>query len=327
MKHRAQCGRNRLRWIVVAAVCVSLVVIGEFCVNETSRVPQLGIRLERQGGDLAVAWVQPVSLTWDAGIRPGHIVIGLDGEPVVDDRGPQDLAAAQAIQVRTSEGRNLSASVASARQIAEQRLLSFGIIAVEWVLVGGVVFLLAADVFAASILLLLSVSGAAALLVAVATPFGNAWALLAEVEAYTIASAVVVLLFLVFPVNRLNTAWGRYVAWGCGTITGLLLALNGWFILVDATGGDAFGFLHRGIVAVDFLGATILAIAASVENSPSQREARRALGLVAMGALAGLMPFGLLSMAPQAVGLGYLVHPDIAILSVAFLPASLGAAI
>lgn len=70
-----------------------------------------------------------------------------------------------------------------------------------------------------------------------------------------------------------------------------------------------------------------LAVRALVWPSPQQEQARRALALVAIGAITGLAPFGLLSLGPHVLGAGYLVAPEVSILSLGALPLSMGAAI
>lgn len=315
------------RWVIVAGSFVALFVLGELSLTETHHEARLGVSVKNSHEGLVIAQVQPATLAWDAGIRPGQVVVTVDGRPAESGDEPAAVAAARAIQTRSSDGSVLDVSVAAVGQMSEQRQLSFVMIALEWLIVGGVVFLVAADLFASSVLLILATTAAAALLAAISTPFGTPWLLAVESTTVTLVGAALLVLFLVFPIYRLNTLWGLWAARCCAAVTVALSASYCWFIFVDANGADVIRYAQPGFLAGNILGAIGLAIAAVIRPSSAQREARRALVLVALGVVAGLVPFCFLSLVPHLVGLGYLVPPDIAILSVAFLPASLGAAI
>src|SRR5690606_29690362 len=81
------------------------------------------------------------------------------------------------------------------------------------------------------------------------------------------------------------------------------------------------------VLAVDLLAASALVIMPLFKVSPNRHEARRALRIVALGLLAGLAPFCILSLGPYVLGMGYLAQPHVTILSLVLLPASLGGAI
>lgn len=327
MIQRARAQKGKWRWVVVAAVCVTVVVVGELSLEATGRRPDLGVRAERVGDNLVVSSVQPAGLAWDVGFRPGQQIVAVDGQPPRVELHPSTVSKAGLIEVRMSDGVVATVSAATASRVSDQRRLSFTVIAAECLTVGAVVFMLAADTAVAAVLLALAATAATALLAAVATPLGELWALALEIEAVPAVGASLLTLFLAFPINRLGTSWGRWAAAGCIAATVALWAHGGWLILVAPDAGDSLSYLHRGVLTVEILGAIGLALASLLTTSSAQREARRALELIALGAVAGLMPFALLSLVPQAIGLGALVSPDVAILSVALLPASIGAAI
>ncbi|MBI4493320.1 MAG: hypothetical protein HY690_11085 [Chloroflexi bacterium] len=205
--------------------------------------------------------------------------------------------------------------------------LSFLATAGCFVAVGGIVFVLAADIVAASVVLAFAVAAATALVAAIATPSGATWALGLEYVALVSFGATTFLLFLAFPINRLSVRSGRQSAVGCLVVHAALVLLYGWVLAFNSAAYDAVRNVLFSVLAADLVGASVLAVTALLGASPGQREARRALGLVALGTVAGLAPFCLLSLGPYLLGTGALVPPDIAILSIVLLPASLGGAV
>lgn len=79
------------------------------------------------------------------------------------------------------------------------------------------------------------------------------------------------------------------------------------------------------LVATELLGASALVVRAWVA-APGRSEVRHALGLLALGTAAGVLPFGLLALAPRLAGAAPLVPPEDAILSAVFLPLGLASA-
>lgn len=192
------------------------------------------------------------------------------------------------------------------------------VIAISFIAVGGLVFLLTPRVVPALVALSFGANATAALLAAVATPEGADWAFLVEYVAVIAFSASTFLLFLVFPVYRLATHWRRWLAATCVAVN-LLLIL--WYVLVMTLNNAAYEFLRPisyAVVTVNLFGAVALMIEAI---------ARRSAALVALGTVVGVVPLCMLSLIPRVLGVEELVAPEIAILSVVLLPISLGAAV
>lgn len=315
------------RSAVIAVVVVALLALGQAGLAETSRPPQLGLRATREGERLVVTWVQPAGPGWDAGIRPGDTVTGIAGRAVAPADGPDMVATAPSIHVRARDGGTVDASAhAVAETFPVQHRLAFIATAACLVAVGGGVYVLAAEVVAARALLGFSATAATMLVAAVAAVSGAPWALALVYVAVVSFGATAFLLFLVFPVDRLGTRPGRLAATGCLVAAAVLVVFYCWVVASHPTAYSGLKRATFAVVAADLLGAGALVVTAFA-GRPQRREARRALGLVAVGTLSGLAPFCLLAIAPYALGLGYILAPDVAILSLALLPASIAAAV
>lgn len=313
------------RWAMVAAVVVALLGLGQQSLHATTRQPSLGLRAIRTGEHLRIAWVQPAGPAWDDGVRPGDVVVALGGQPVTPQDDPTAVATASVVQVRSASGTVVTATASTVLSSPVHRL-SFVAIAFCFLVVGAIVFVLAADVLVASVFLGFAVTAAAMLVGAIATPFGVSWALAVVYVAVVGFGASTFLLFLVFPINRLGTRIGRLATTASFGISLVLIGLYAWAITVDPTLYDALKVAMFLVVAGELLGAIALVLVA-LPHTLDRRRARRALELVVVGAAYGLAPFCLLSLGPYVLGVGYLVSPDLAILSVVLLPISLGGAV
>lgn len=316
------------RWGVVAAAIVALAILTEVSLAETARRPILGVRATGVGNHLVIAWVQPAGWAWDAGVRPGDTLVAIDERAIVPGTDPGEVATAGSIGVRSADGTIATASVAVVDGLATVRYRpSFLAIAACFAVVGGLVFLLAEDLLAAGVFLGFAVAWATTLITAVAIPFGRTWANGVEFAAVVGFGIATLLLFLTFPVDRLRTRAGRFVASGAGAV-GVAFIATYWGIVVTNTA--AYAVLQSAVLAtlaLELLGASALVALPFVRPPADRRDSRPVLGVVALGALVGLLPFCLLALLPRVLGSGYFVPPDIAILSVGTLPVSLGAAI
>lgn len=318
--------RPSQRWAPVVMVGIGLLVLGELSLAALRRHPTLGLRAERRDGAVVVNWVQPGGLAWDAGVRPGAVVVSLNGRSVTAPVGPVDVAAGSAVQVRAASEALLTASAGASPTLrSEAQRRAFLVIAACFLLVGGSVFVLATDLLEATVVLSFTVAAATMLEAAIATRMGVTWAL--EFAALAAFGATAVLLFLVLPVNRLRTRPGYWVAGGCLGTAAALVACYGWTITADSA---AYALLRPVLfvtLSADLLTASLLATLASFKPSAQRAQARRMVALLAVGTAVALAPFCLLSLLPYALGLGYQVSPDVSILSLGLLPLSLGGAV
>ena len=314
------------RWAVAAAAILALLVLTSLSWREGEH-PDLGLAVAADGDRLRVARVRPAGLAWDAGIRPGDVVVAATGAPQGARADPAAIAAAPAVTVRSPEGALRSASVDRLTQ-EDMPLGRLALLAIGWcfVAIGCTVFLLAVELRAAGLFLAFALAGGTALITAVATPTGPAWALAVEFVAVAAFGLLTVLLFLAFPADRLRSRVDRGLAGGALAV--FLALLVGY---AATLAGDGAGYaalqpaLHASLTA-ELIGAVALLLLAG-RDVPGRREHRRALQLVSLGAVAGLLPFCLLTLAPSALGYGYLLRPEVAVLSIVLLPAGLGTAI
>lgn len=310
------------RWGIVAVTIVALVILGQLSFAVTKLRPSLGLRAVATEQGPAVTWVQPAGLAWSAGIRSGDSITNL---PANVPDVPAAVANAATIEVRSAAGKALTASSVDATWISQKLRFSFLAVAVSFIAVGVVVFLLTADIALAIIALIFGVTAATAMLAAIATPFGQTWAFVAEYLSVTGFGASTFLLFLICPVNRLKTRSGRWAAAICIGLTVALILAYAWVLTQDPA---AYATLRRVtflLVATGLLGGAGLVILNLMQTPPAEKDTRRALGLVAIGSVAGVAPICMLCLVPLLFGLDYVIQPQLAVLSMVLLPASLAA--
>ncbi len=310
------------RWGIVAVTIVTLVILGQLSFAATKLEPSLGLRAAASDRGPIVTWVQPLGLAWSAGIRPGDIITNL---PVAVQDIPAAAANASTIEVRSASGEILTASSVDATWISQKLRFSFLAVAVSFIAVGGAVFLLTADRVLAIVALLFGTTAATAMLASLATPFGQTWAFVVVYLSVIGFGAGTFLLFLTCPVNRLTTHSGRWAAGICISLAVTLILAYAWVLTQDPA---AYATLRRVaflFVAMCLLGGAGLVVLNLVQTPSEERDARRALGLVAIGSVAGVAPICVLCLVPLMLGLDYVVEPQFAVLSMVLLPASLAA--
>lgn len=283
------------------------------------------MRAARAGGQLQIAWVQPGGWAWDAGVRPGDLIIAVDGQPTDRATSSAAVATARAITARPPSGEVIEASMAEAATALNHYRQNFLGLALAFALVGAFVFVLAADLRIAGAILACMGTWSLILIAAVATPAGHLWAFALVYAALLALGFSTLLTFLLFPIDRMRGASGRWTArFAAGATLALLIAYT-WAIAARPAVYAVVQPITYALVAAELLAASALVIGAWVV-APARSEVRQALGLLALGIAAGVLPFGLLSLAPRLAGAASLVPPEVAILSAVFLPLSLAAA-
>lgn len=316
------------RWWVAAATMVILSGLAAACLTETRRPVRLGLDAAETGNQLVVSRVQPAGWGWDAGIRPGDLVIATDGRIVDRQVLPVTVARAREVEVRSTSGTTITATVASAESVTPVRYRwSFLALATFFALIGAVVFLVAEERRAAWIFFGFATAWATTMLAAIAIPVGRGWSLGLEYGAVVASGTTTLLLALIFPEDRLVTRGGRAAALVAILIALGLLAAYGWVLAFDTAFYTVVQPLMFLYLAGMFIAATITLIFAFARIPRRQRGRWRGVGLVLLGAVLGLLPFCLLALLPGALGQGYLAPPDITIMSIIFLPLTLGAAL
>ena len=313
------------RWGVVATLAVALVALGQLALAAGDTPPRLGLRAAVDGDRLVLAWVAPAGLAWDAGLRPGDVVLALDDRAVT----PGDAAAAATawrVEARTAHGATAVATTRAAGEVASRRQGAFILLAAWFALVGGVAFALARDAAATSLLVGM-MGAAAALLAALATPYGAGWALAVVFVALTVFGAGFLLLFLRFPIDHAHTRPGRIATTACLATHATLLLAYGWAVMVAPTVYEWLRPLWEIALLGDLLGACVLALAAWWVAPQDRKATRGTLALVALGLVAGTLPFGSLILLPSLLSLPRPVSPEVAALGLGFLPIGLALAL
>lgn len=315
------------RWAAAVGAILVLVVFAELVLMAAAQPARLGARAEWRDEELRITWVQPVGPAWDAGLRPGAVLVQIAGQIPLADSAPALLADAPHVVARMPDGRLIEASTTSSTvTITGASRLVFLTIAACFMAVGSLVYLLASDRPAGRVLFGFTIATATALAGALGAHLGVAWVLAIEYTALVSFGASTLVLFLVFPVNYLGGSRGRFVAAGVISVSVALEAAYAWVVAVDSAAYDLLRPVTSIVLAAELLGAVGLMLLALIHRD-EQQVVRRSLGLIAFGTVVALSPFALLCLVPWAVGLPNVVPPDVAILSIVVLPISLGAAI
>jgi len=66
------------RWIVVVVAAIAVTWLAHDSLLIGSTPPSLGVAARAEPGRLIVQWVQPAGWAWDAGVRPGDVVVSVD---------------------------------------------------------------------------------------------------------------------------------------------------------------------------------------------------------------------------------------------------------
>lgn len=311
------------RWPIVAVALVALIALAWACIAETRHPQDLGLRAAPEANGLIVTKIIPAGIAWDAGIRPGDRVIAIDTIPAGTFPAPVSLANATSVTAQGRDGRTHTVT----RAPIPERIPTFLPLAFCFIAVSTIVYLLATDHPAATALFGVALVAAFTLITAIATPIGVQWALGIEFVGIVGFPASVLIFSLVFPRNYLRAPAGKGVALLC-----LLLPLAGFSTYLRDVFGDGSGYrtVQRLVVILSFLellSACILLARAGIGPSSREQEARRALTIVAFGMAMGVAPYVLLVLIPLTISGHALVRPDVIILSLVFLPVSIGAAV
>jgi signal transduction histidine kinase len=189
------------------------------------------------------------------------------------------------------------------------------------------VFVLASDTVASSVMLINGVVGAL-LFESLGGGTSGEPIVVTLVYLATVAfGASLLLLFFVFPIN-----WLRHRKWRIFTVLALApsFALMGAFLVATIVDPTLYAWLKIASYVVhsaNLLGAIALIVVALVRSSPDQQAARRAMRIVWLGTAAGILPFLVLLVIPYFIGVKRLAPTPVATLSSVMIPISLGIAI
>jgi signal transduction histidine kinase len=329
------------RWVIVIPVALALWTIAAFSASASSGPAWLGLRASMHDDVARVDWVQPGGYAWDAGVRPGDQLLRVDGGLVNGSGGLETLNPAALDDARTIVARSdrthqvLTAPPASdSVPTTWLQQASYFLIAASFAVLGFVVFIIATDVLAASVMLVFSVSAAAMLLATIGTVRAAPLTLAVIFLSLLAFTTSALWLFLVFPTNRLRRRSVRALAYA-SVIAGVLVTL-GFFasVLIDPMLYEVLRSVYMLLIAANLLAAIgaivaslITAFRSSGGNLEERQNVRRALGTVTLGAVAGFGPFVGLAILPSVVGAQPILPPHVAVLGVLLLPVSLAGAL
>jgi signal transduction histidine kinase len=329
------------RWVLIVPVGFLLWTIGMASASASSGPAWLGVSAAVHDGVARVDWVEPGGYAWDAGIRPGDQLLRVDGGMVngashLEALNPVALNDAHTVVARSERTHQVlmapPASDSAPTTFLQQ--LSYFLIAASFAVLGAVVFIIATDLLAASVMLVFSVSAAAMLLATVGTVRAAPLTLAVIFISLLAFTTSALWLFLVFPTNRLRRRWVRLLAYL--SVAAALLVCIGYAacLLVNPMLYELVRPVYMLLVVADLLAAIgalvaslITAFRTSTRDADERQNVRRALGTLTLGAIAGFGPFGGLAILPTALGAQPIIPPHLAVLGVLLLPVSLAAAL
>lgn len=314
------------RWVIGIVLLALLAVIGLWSTSPSAQLHNLGFHVRAEGNSVVINWVQPAGLGWDRQLRPGDILLSANGVPVSTTDDPAQLERATTITFRS--GATVLTATALDNSLTtpvEEATIFF--IAGIFALVAIGVFIIAADMVAASILLSDAFIGATVLELLARGVAGNP-VHIAALYLLTVASgANLLLLAFVFPINWLRTR--RNLVFASLALIPALMLMS-LFVVASTLDSKIYEWLRSVTYVVHschILGAVAIIAFDLVRVTPEQRPARRAMGIVGLGMLASILPATVLLIIPHFLGVQNLAPVWVAGLGMIFMPISLGIAI
>jgi hypothetical protein len=231
------------------------------------------------------------------------------------------------LTVMTAAGeRNTVSGVHPTSPHTRYRWVIFLTIATLFVAVGTGVFVLSTSGEGSAVLLGMSTAAALALLSAIATPTGAAWALLGVNIGLVGFATMTFLLFLALTFPQIHPRTRQHIHTCCAGVAASLFAGYGVSVLGDGGGYDIVRLWLFGVVCWYLLTACALALLA-LKRPIRRRGDEVALKLAVLGVCGGVVPFCVLVLIPGVLGLRVPIAPDLAAGTLAALPISLGFAV
>ncbi len=314
------------RWVIGMGVLAVLALIGQWSTSPSAQYFNLGFRVQAQGDQMVVSWVQPAGLGWDRQLRPGDVLVSANGQAVTVNDNPRSLALAETITFSTGTATHTITSLDNSIPTRFEEASLF-IIAAIFALVGVAVFVIASDTLAAGILLANSAIGAIVLELLATGIAGNPAHVTVLYAATAASAASLLLLAWVFPINWLQRRRFKLIA----TVSMLpTIVLISTFVVASRRDPSIYEWLRNLSYlnhVLNIVGALALVVIALMRASPEQRPARRAMGIVGLGMLASCLPPLVLLIVPHFLGARNLAPAWMASLGMIFMPISLGIAV
>ncbi|HUZ77632.1 MAG TPA: ATP-binding protein, partial [Chloroflexota bacterium] len=208
-----------------------------------------------------------------------------------------------------------------------QSQAAFLFIAFGFVITGTVVLVLTSDALTGWLFLAWTASAAAALAAAVAQISGARWPFVLLYYGLAGFGLTTAALFLTLPISGRRPRLATPLLGAAGTLHAALAGAYIWCLASNPGAYDVVKTLEFVLLAGDMT----LAIARLAGSLLKRfRDGRAIAGehlVLVLAVTGGLGPFALLSLLPYVLGFGYLISPDVAVLSLVLLPLGLAASI
>ncbi len=291
----------------------------------------LGI-LARQdaGGRWVVTWVMPAGLSYDAGVRPGDVVVSLNGVSV--DRSGQtsqpqtNFYGAKHIEIFSKEGRLISTSTGGKDGGNPFQRWAYAVLGLVFIGVGGPVYIKARQRSAATAFYAFCIATAFALAVVIAAAQYHDWTLVLMFVSLILWSATFAIFFFTFPTRLGKTATQQTLVILAILAVGLaLIVLYGRVLMGNLSDYDWVLPLAN-IYAAGCVAAGLIHLSWSLVAERS-REIRQQLVLLLVGTALAVGPTLLLNIFPRLLFGRQILHGETAALALGIMPLAFAYAI
>ncbi|MBI2849154.1 MAG: hypothetical protein HYX88_03390 [Chloroflexi bacterium] len=279
-------------------------------------------------GSWRISWVMPAGLAWDGGVRPGDLLLAIDGVPTENAAPLYPLSQAQGVvvhsqttgEIRVIAGTEPPVSTrSSARSAVLPVVIPMGILSVIYAVLGLLVYTripygvgAAFGAFAGAIALVF--------MLAPASLSGQPWAQAGQFLSIVLMAGTFPYFFSIFPRERFWSLRGIRVTPHIYLYSFLAISASyGMNVLWMPT---AYPSIRTAFFAYLFLG--LLASLALLVHSwiTGEMGDRKSLGIVAAGTAVAVAPLALLTSLPQMLGLPYILEPHLSTLAFVLIPIS-----
>jgi len=307
------------RNIVVGLVSLMYGIVLVWSLVTLITPPRLSVALTELPGSMHIAAVAPGSMLWDRGVRPGAVVLALDGQ-----RPAAVVGAAwtgERVEVRAATGETILVDAAT---IGHQRAKTWSLVLLSpwFLLLGTLVYLRAPHPPVGRATFALFVSAAFALALAPLSISEYIAAVVAEWIAVPLFGACFTHFCFTFPTSRGGPGPRRWIL--------LLLPLCGAIVVSLLTLRYPSLYEHAALVRMSILLGYLLiglVVLSHAFISTPDHPARRGFAIISGGTLASMLPFVGLYLLPTVLHHPPVLAAEYAILPLALLPATFAYAI
>lgn len=313
-----------ISWVIPRILVIAY--LGILVVGIIGRLdaPRLGVNVqEAPDGTFVITDVRLGGAVWYVDGQAGDILESIDGQPITTERWRAQPDRGKTFRlVRRETGEVLVGPSPDVGTFSIPITASLEIMGAIFALASIAVVYRTKRTPAVFVLSILLIAAASALAIAPATGRYHDWALLVEFIFVLLTSAALFGFFTVFPNMPGRPRSRRVFSALFMAVTAVALSLA--FSVALWTGSESLYLLSRGLafihLAVGFLGGFALLSWSYVKDaSPVAREQLRS---IVMGTAFAVLPFVLLAILPQFVGVRPIVAPEVAILSFVLIPLS-----